>query len=98
MKLQKCVLKIVPILAVTHKKAMGSLKVNSREIQIAGGFRQGLGEMGLRYQPPCPTLPPTPSPQLHPLIFFLLLDRPNFERRYGGTDIESSCSELGKQG
>ena len=69
MKLQKRVFKIVPILAVTQKKAMGSLKVNSREIQIAGGFSQDLGETGLRYQPPRPTLPPTPSPQLHPLIF-----------------------------
>ena len=49
-------LKLFCFLVVTQKRPMWSLKVNSREIQIVGGFSQDSGEAGLCYQQP-----PTPG-------------------------------------
>ena len=49
-------LKLFCFLLVTQKRAMWSLKVNSREIQIVGDFSQDSGEAGLCYQQP-----PTPG-------------------------------------
>ena len=49
-------LKLFCFLLVTQKRAMWSLKVNSREIQMVGGFSQDSGAAGL-----CCQQAPTPG-------------------------------------